>query len=135
MKARHIVMIMILILFATIMFSLKDAKNTKTLICSVNSDFQGFDSKINLDIKIKDKEIKDMDIVIDSVLPEEYLSEKQAIINQMNASGKMEVESTKEGLRFKTGIQSEYFKSLGISTKTSYGELKEALEFQGFNCK
>lgn len=135
MKARHIVMILILVLFATIMFSLKDAKGTKSLVCRVNTDFQGLDSKITLDIKVKNSEIRDMDIVIDSVLPEEYQAQKQEIIDSMASSGKMEVTSTKDGIRFETGIGSEYFNSLGLSTKTNYNELKETLELQGYVCE
>lgn len=135
MKARHIIMIIVLVIFASIMFSLKDAKNTKKLVCSVDSDFQGMKSKINLDIKIKEQKIKDMDIVIDAILPDEYMNQKQEIINSISASGKMEATSTKDGIRFTSGIGSEYFKSLGVNINTSYNELKEALELQGFSCK
>lgn len=135
MKARHIIMIIVLVIFASIMFSLKDAKNTKKLVCSVDSDFQGMKSKVNLDIKIKEQKIKDMDIVIDAILPDEYMNQKQEIINSISASGKMEAISTKDGIRFTSGIGSEYFKSLGVNINTSYNELKEALELQGFSCK
>lgn len=135
MKARHVIMIIVLVIFASIMFSLKDAKNTKKLVCSVDSDFQGMKSKINLDIRIKEQKIKDMDIVIDAILPDEYMNQKQEIINSISASGKMEATSTEDGIRFTSGIGSEYFKSLGVNINTSYNELKEALELQGFSCK
>lgn len=135
MKARHIIMIMILILFATIMFSLREQKGVKTLACSVNNDFQGMDSKTYLDVKVKNNEIKDMDIKIDVVIPDEYKNNKQNIINSVASSGKMEVEETSEGMRLKSDINGEYFKSLGLSTKTSLSEFKDALELQGYSCK
>lgn len=135
MKARHIVMILVLIFFATIMFSLKEEKNVVSLVCSTKGDFQGLDSTINLDVKLKENEIRDMEIVIDSILPKEYLEQKQTIINSMNSSGKGQAEGTKDGVKFTMGIQSEYYKSLGVSTKITYKELKEALELQGYSCK
>lgn len=135
MKARHIIMIFVLIIFASIIISLKDAKDTEKLVCVADSDFQGMESKINLEIKVKDKKIKDMNLVIDSVLPNEALSQKQTMIASINASGKMEATSTEDGIRFRAGIGSEYFGSLGINANTKIGELKEVLELQGYSCK
>ena len=135
MKPRHFIMILVLIIFSTVMLSLKSAKNTKTLTCSVNDDFQGLDSHITLNVKVSNNEIKDMNITIDSVLPEEYQSQKLNIITSINSEGKMQATSTKDGIRFETGIKSEYFKSLNLSTKTNYRELKESLELQGYSCK
>ncbi len=135
MKARHIVMIITLILFATIMFSLKEEKDTKHMVCKAKNDFQGLDSIITLDIGINNSEIKDLDITIDAKVPEIYKDQKQSIINSTNQGGKMQASSTKDGIRFKTDIHSEYFKSLGLKTKTNSKELKEALEMQGYKCE
>lgn len=135
MKARHVIMIIVLILVATIVFSLKEEKNTKTLTCSVNNDFQGMDSVTTLKVKVKDSEIKDIDMTIDAKLPKEYQNQKQNIIDSMNAQGKMHASSTSDGIRLEADMRSDYFKSLGLNTKASYQEFKQALEFQGYRCK
>lgn len=135
MKARHVIMIIALIIIATAMFSLKEAKNIKTLTCTTKSDFQGMDSVINLEIDIKNKEVQDMNLAIDVTIPKEYLNQKQSIIDSIAASGKMQVTSTKNGMRLKAGMNSNYFNSLGLDTNTSSNELKQVLESQGYTCK
>lgn len=135
MKPRHIIMIIILVLFATIMFSLKADKDKEKIVCTSKGDFQGMNSTITLNVGVKDNNIKDMDITIDAIVPEELQAQKQEIISYMTQSGKMTAKSTKDGIKFEMGIESEYFKSLGLSTKTNPYELKQALEIQGYNCK
>ncbi|MCM1052943.1 MAG: hypothetical protein NC483_03100 [Ruminococcus sp.] len=135
MKKRHIIMIIILVLAFSITMSLKEEKDTKKLECTTKSTMYDMDSLTTLNAKIKNSEIVGMDIFIDITIPKEYESQKQNMINSISAEGKMEVTSTKDGIRLKTGIHSEYFKSLGLNTKTSYNELKEVLEFQGYTCK
>lgn len=135
MKARHFIMLTILILIIIIMICVKDAKNTKKLTCTVNSNFHGMESLITLDIKVKNNEVKDINMLIDATLPEEYLNQKQNIINTLGADGNMTVTSTEDGIRLSTGMNSSYFKSLGLNTETSYSDLKETLELEGYSCK
>jgi len=135
MKARHVIMIIVLILVATVVFSLKEEKGTKTLTCSVNNDFQGMDSVTTLKVKVKNNEIKDIDMTIDAIVPSEYQNQKQNIVDSINMQGKMQATTTKDGIRLTTDMKGEYFKSLGLNTKSSYNEFKQALEFQGYTCK
>ncbi len=135
MKKRHIVMVTVLVLFALIMFGIKDSKNVKNLTCTVNGEFLNMESLTTLKIKVKGNKIKDMDIIIDAILPKESLDQKQDLINSFNASGKMKATSTKEGIRFQTGMYSNYFKALKMNTKSSYSDLKSTLELEGFSCK
>lgn len=135
MKKRHIVMALILVTFLLILLCIHDSKNTKSLTCIVDSNFHGLDSKITLQISVKKDKLTNINMIIDSVLPEEYKSQKQALINQLGADGRMQVTSTEQGIRLSTGMNNEYFETLGLNTDSSYSELKEALEFQGYTCK
>ena len=128
-------MIIILIISFIVMLSMKEAKNTKKLTCYVNGEFYGMESKTTLESSVKNNEIKKMKISIDVIIPVQYESEKQNLINSIRSQGKMDVVSTKDGIKLKTGMNSEYFKTLGLSKTTSYGELREALEAQGYDCE
>ncbi len=134
MKKRHILMIITVVLFALVMFSIKDSKNTKTLTCSVNGEFYEMESVTTLKAKVNNNKVRSMFISIDVIIPEEYKDYKQNLISQMKASGKMQVESTSKGIRLSTGTN-KYFDSLGLNRDSSYSELKSALELQGYSCE
>lgn len=135
MEKRHIIMIIILILFAGIMFSIKDSKNIKTLTCNVSGEMYEMQTLTTLEVKVKRNVVKDMKVTIDVTIPEEYQSEKQNLINNFMASGKMQVTSTENGIKLKSDMKSNYFNTLGLDTNSSYNELKSALELQGYTCK
>ena len=130
MKQRHIVMIVVVVIFALIMVGIKDAKKTKTLLCSVNDDFYGMESKTTLKIKINGHKVRSMYETIDVTVPSDY--NKQALISQMEASGKMEVSSTKDGIQLRSKMSNGYFDTLGLDRDITYNELKSALELQGY---
>lgn len=132
MKKRHLVMLSILALFILILFA---GKGTKSLTCTTNGEFYLGDSTSELKAKIKDDKVINMNLVILVSLPEEYILQKQSIIDNINSQGKMVATSTKDGIRLKAGMSSGYFENLGLSKDTSYADLKHILELQGYKCK
>ena len=70
---------------------------------------------------------------IDVTVPSDY--NKQALISQMEASGKMEVSSTKDGIQLRSKMSNGYFDTLGLDRDITYNELKSALALQGYTCE
>ncbi|MDE5539416.1 MAG: hypothetical protein K2J20_02895 [Bacilli bacterium] len=135
MKTRHVIMIITLIIVGIAMICIKDAKTTLNLTCTASGSMYEMDSVSTLKVKVKNNKIKKMDLTIDVVVPENKGYQKEEMINAMNSEGKMQVVSTDEGMRLSTGMNSDYFKTFGLSTESSYSELKKVLELQGYTCK
>jgi len=132
MKRRHVLMIVVILIFALIMYGVKDAKKTKVLTCSVNSEFYGMESTTTLEISVNSNRIRGINETIDVIVSDEY---KEALMSEMQASGKMEASSTKDGIKLKSKMDNTYFDALGLDRNVSYGELKSALELQGYTCE
>lgn len=135
MKTRHIIMIISLIVIFLIVVSIKDLKNTKELTCTINGTMYEMDSLTTLRVTIKNNEVRNMKIDFDITIPEESLAQKQEIISYFQSQGNSEITPTDKGFRMSSGLYSDYFNSLGLSTTSSYNEVKQGLEFQGYTCK
>lgn len=135
MKQRHVIMIITFILFIIFITTLKETKNIQNLTCTTTGKMYEMDSKTTLKVKLKDNTIKNMNLTIDLIVPKEDPTYKKNLLNYFKSEGKMQVTSTDEGIRFKMGMQDEYFKTLGLNEKSSYQDLKEALNIQGYTCK
>lgn len=133
MKKRHVIMITIVIIFALVLFCIKDAKKTKTLICTVSGEFYEMKSTTNLEIKVNSNKVRSITETINVTVPSDI--NKQALISQIEASGKMEVSNTKEGIKLKSNMNNSYFDTLGLDRNITYSELKSALELQGYTCE
>lgn len=132
MKARHFVMIIIIVIAISFVIS---NKGVEKLICTTEGELYESPSKSKLEISVKDNKIKDMYITIDVTLKEELMAQRDLLIQSIAAQGKSEVEATKDGIRLTSGMSGSYFTSMGLTENTKYSELKEVLEVQGFTCK
>lgn len=135
MNKRRIIMIGTIIIVALIALIMYSEKNTKTLKCTTNGDFNDMESESTLLVEIKKNKIKDMNITIDVKIPKEYESQKDSLIASIQAQGKMKASSTKDGMELTADMNSGYFDVLGLNKESSYNELKEVLELQGYTCK
>lgn len=132
MKARHIIMIIILILAISIFIS---NNGIEEMTCTTKGELYESPSVSTLEISIKDNKIKDMGITIDVSLTEELMRQRETLMQMIASQGKSNVEKTENGIRLTSGMDGSYFSSLGLSKDTTYQELKEVLEIQGFVCK
>lgn len=132
MKARHVIMISIIILFILILFG---NRNIETIKCTVDGTLEGKTTKSTLEIKVKNDEVKDMNMEINMFLSSEEQNQKDYLINSINSQGKMTATSTKDGIKLTANMDSRYFDSIGLNKTSSVSELKEVLETQGFKCK
>lgn len=132
MKARHIVMIIIVVIALSIVIS---NKGVETLTCTTEGELYESSAKSKLVISLKDKKIKDMKVSIDLKLDDEMMAQRDLLIQSIEAQGKSEVEATDDGIRLSSGMSGSYFSAMGLTKDTKYSELKEVLEVQGFTCK
>lgn len=132
MKARHIIMIIILVIAISFVIT---NKGVKTLTCTTEGELYESPSKSKLEISVKDNKIKNMYITIDVKLSAELMQQRDLLMQNIAAQGKSEVSETKDGIRLSSGMGSSYFTSMGLTEKTKINELKEVLEVQGFTCK
>lgn len=132
MKVRHFIMIIILVIAISFVIS---NKGIETLTCTTEGELYESPSKSKLEISVKDNKIKDMHITIDVRLSDELMTQRDLLMQSIEAQGKSEVEATKDGIRLTSGMSGSYFTSMGLSKDTKYNELKEVLEVQGFTCK
>lgn len=132
MKARHFVMIIILVIAVSIVIS---NKGVEKLVCTTEGNMYESPSKSTLEISVKDNKIKNMYVTIDVKLNDELMKQRDLLIQNIEAQGKSEVVKTNDGIRLTSGMSGSYFTSIGLTGNTKYSELKEVLEVQGFTCK
>lgn len=135
MNKRQIIMVTIILIVALIAVIMISEKNTQYLTCNVSGDFQGMESKTKFIVKVRKNKVKDMNMTIDVVVPEDGEISKEDLLNYINYQGKMKGESTTDGVKLTASMSSGYFDTLGLSKESSYSELKQILELQGYTCK
>lgn len=108
--------------------------NTKILKCSVENNEEGRKSTSDLEVKISDNEVKDMELTLEMELSSRQQSYKQAIMYQMRQKTDR-VYETEKGIKAIFGMGSAYFNTLGITKDVSYSELKQVLQLQGYTCE
>lgn len=108
--------------------------NTKTLKCSATESQNGRNTTSDLEIEIRENEVKDMTLTLNVVLPESQQSYKQVMLYQIRQKTD-KVYTTDNGIRAIFDMGSSYFDNFGITKDASYGELKQVLELQGFTCE
>ena len=132
MKARHFIMIIILVIAISFVIS---NKGVEKLVCTTEGTLYESPSKSTLEISIKDNKIKDMYISIDVKLNDALMQQRDLLIQNIKSQGKSEVSKIDDGIRLSSGMSGSYFESMGITEDTKFNELKEVLEVQGFKCK
>lgn len=132
MKTRHIIMIIILIIAISVLI---DNKGVDHLTCTTTGTLYELPSKSTLEISIKNNTLKDINIAVDIDLESKTKEEKNSLIQTIKMEGKSEVTETENGIRLTSDMNGSYFTNLGLTKNTSYNELKEVLELQGFTCK
>lgn len=108
--------------------------NTRVLKCSATNSQDGRETTSDLEVKVRDNEIKDMTLTLNIELSSKQQSYKQAMIYQLRQKTDR-VYSTDKGIEAVFGMGSSYFNTLGITKDVSYGELKQVLELQGYTCE
>ncbi len=128
--------LIIIVFMTTILISLTGCgnSNTKTLNCSVTNYQDGGSKTSDLEVEIKNGEVKDMTLTLNIELTKNQQSYKQAMIDQIRQKTN-QVYSTKNGIKAIFDMNSSYFNTLGISKDVSYSEIKQVLELQGYTCK
>lgn len=132
MKIRHIIMGIILIIALSMFIS---TNGVKSLTCTTEGTLYDSPSKSTLEISLKDDKIKDMYVTIDVKLNDELMTQRDTLIQNIEAQGKSEATATKDGIRLSSKMGSSFFTSMGLTSNTKYNELKEVLEVQGFTCQ
>lgn len=135
MNKRQIIMISIIILAALTALIMTSEKNTEYLTCKVSGDFQGMESHTILKATIRKNKLKEMNMTIDVNIPEDSETSKEDIINYINSQGKMTGETTSNGVKLTADMHGGYFDTLGLSKETTFNELKQILELQGYTCE
>jgi len=129
------------------LFFLTGCGKTEMVVCKSNE--KSFDVEINsvLNIELKGDKLSKMDMKIDAILPESYLSQKQVFIDSLkkqyeNFDEKYGIQpniiETDAGAQIKfemTDEQAKNFYGDDINTETSKSEIIEELEKQGFTCE
>ncbi len=131
MKNKPIVLILLLIMS----LSITGCGNSKTrnLKCSATESQDGRTTTSDLEVKVKNDEVKDMTLVLNIVLPENNQAYQQAMISQLRQKTD-QIYVTNNRIKAVFGMDT-YFNALGISKDASYSELKQVLEIQGYTCK
>lgn len=108
--------------------------STKTMECTTTEKSDGKITESNLSVRVKKDNIEDMTLALNITLPEEQQSYKQLIITQMKQKTP-QVYATNNGIRAIFDMNSSYFEALGVSSSSSFSEIKQVLELQGYSCK
>lgn len=126
----------ILILFCMV-FLLTGCGNSESLVCISTSESEDITSYSTLNVVVKDKKIYDMKFTVDMEFPEENTSQLRTIASNIQASKPyMDVYVVDGKVRMiTTGDRDDSFLGIKIDQEITYGELKEVLELQGYNCK
>lgn len=125
-----------LIILLILMFMLTGCGNKKTLTCTSTDESSELKKYSTLTIKVKENKIDDMKFVVDIIFPTEYLSQRQAMMNEIKTSKPyMQVVAIDNGIRLITEDKNNSFIGIPTDQEITYSELKEVLELQDYTCK
>lgn len=134
-KKLIVFIVLILVVFLVIIY-LIDSKNTKTLTCTASGTSSDIKTESNLEIKVDDKKIKDMEFTVNMIFPEELLDQRQSYVNMIRQTKPyMSATVTDDGIRFVTREHGGSFIGIDTSQEITVSELKQVLEIQGYTCK
>lgn len=109
----------------------------KKLTCTMDNSSLGLEAKSTVEVKFKGDSVDSMKVSMDITIPEEYMDEKDDLINQFKDSyDDVKVTEIKNGIRIEADENSSFFQGLDVKDKTvSYDDVKKAFEGQGYTCK
>lgn len=139
MKTKYrtwIIFVVLLLIGFGIAVYIIDSKNTKTLTCIAEGTSSNIQTKSNLEIKVNNKKIKDMEFTVDMIFPEELLDQRQNYVNMIRQTKPyMTASITDQGIRFVTKEHGDNFIGIDTTQEITISELKQVLEVQGYTCK
>lgn len=134
-KKLIVFIVLILVVFLVIIY-LIDSKNTKILTCTASGISSDIKTESNLEIKVDDKKIKDMEFTVNMIFPEELLDQRQSYVNMIRQTKPyMSATVTDDGIRFVTREHGGSFIGIDTSQEITVSELQQVLEIQGYTCK
>ena len=130
MKKRFLVLLLMLIF-------LTGCGNTQKLVCTASNIEDDIKSYSTLEIKIKENKVSSMEFIVDMEFPSEYQSQLVTIASNIQASKPyMDVSVVNGKIRLVTKDDpDESFLGIKIDQEITYGELKEVLELQDYECE
>lgn len=130
LKKRWIVIILL------VMLSLTGCNSTKKLTCTATDDSSEIKKMSNLNIKVKDKKIKDMKFTVDMIFPDSSQNQRQSYINEIKRTKPyMQATLIDGGIRIVTEMEDGSFIGIDAGQEITISELREVLEIQGYTCK
>ena len=136
MKKSQIIIIALVIVILIIFVSIISSIGTKELTCTATGESSGIKTNSKLEIKVKNKKIKDMKFTLDMILPKDVQNQTHNYINMVRQTKPyMSATYIDNGIRFVTRMQNGSFIGIDAGQEMTISELKQVLEVQGYNCK
>ena len=136
MKKEHAILIVVVIVLLIIFIAVISSIGTKSLTCTATGKSSDMKTNSKLEIKVKNKKIKDMVFTVDMIFPKELLNQRQSYVDMIRQTKPyMRASVTDEGIRFVTTESGGSFIGIDTSQEMTISELKQVLELQGYNCK
>ena len=118
----------------------------ETIVCTNNQTSYGVELNSTLNVKLKSSQFVSMDMTIEAILPESYLSSKQTFIDSFEKQYEgfeekygvqPKVTETDNGAKIDMEMTAEQAKEFygNGSTKATRKEVIEEFEKQGFTCE
>lgn len=130
MKRYGILVVLLLVL------TLTGCSDAKRLTCTSTDESDGTTKFSTLNIKVKDKEVKDMKFTVDMIFPAEAQNQRQTYIDNIKRT-KPFIDATliDGGIRMVTKMEDGSFIGIDAGQEITISELREVLEVQGYTCK
>ena len=117
-------------------FCLTGCDNTQKLVCTSSDDSGEIKTNSTLEIKVNEDRVSDMKFTVDMIFPDQYKSSLNTIADSIKQSKPyMDVLVINGGVRLVTKDDRDSFIGIKMNQKITYGELKEVLELQGYECR
>lgn len=111
--------------------------DTQKLVCTASNTEDEVKSYSTLEIKVSKNKVTSMKFIVDMEFPQEYQSQLSMIANNIKSSKPyMDVSIVDGKIRLITRDDpDDSFLGIKMDQEISYGELKEVLELQDYQCE
>lgn len=139
--------VVVLFLFAALVLTGCGSKKSETVKCTISNEMTGVTMNGDLTVEIKDSKFDSIELVMDAVIDDSYLSyksemkksiEKQFASFESSYGVKPKVEETDKGAKVTlsmTSAQAEKFYGATNNTKLTRKEVIDTFTKQGYTCK
>ena len=126
-----------IILFMLMLICLTGCGDTQKLVCTASNTEDEVKSYSTLEIKVSKNKVTSMKFIVDMEFPQEYQSQLSMIANNIKSSKPyMDVSIVDGKIRLITRDDpDDSFLGIKMDQEISYGELKEVLELQDYQCE